>query len=134
MSSPTRMRRRLLVASLVAAASAWLAGAAAAPAMAEGSGHAHALYVAKDGSSANSGRSCHSAKFSTISAAVAVAPARGTVTVCHGTYKEDVLIVKSLNLIGQHATIDATGLENAVQVVASHVSVRGFKLENANGE
>jgi nitrous oxidase accessory protein NosD len=57
-----------------------------------------------------------------------------TVVVCRGTYAEDVLVNKRLNLVGRHATIDATGLENAIQVVASWTSVSGFRLVNANGE
>ena len=54
--------------------------------------------------------------------------------VCPGTYAEDVTVGQPLTLVGKHATIDATDLENAVQVTSSHVTVRGFTLENANGE
>src|SRR5664279_1343698 len=107
-----RMRRTSLVWSLVLAVSAWLVVGVATPATADGS--VHALYVAPHGSGANSGGSCASARFATIHAAVAVAPTRGTVIVCQGTYREDVLVAKSLNLIGQRATIDATGLENGI--------------------
>ena len=35
---------------------------------------------------------------------------------------------------GEDAFIDATGLENGIQVVASDVDVEGFTIENANGE
>jgi nitrous oxidase accessory protein NosD len=115
-----------------------MVGGLAAPASADEDhdghhGH-HALYVSPDGTSTNKGHSCRSATFDSIAAAVAAARTGGTVVVCHGTYAEDVLVSKSLHLVGHHATIDATGLENAIQIVASHVSVEGFKLENANGE
>ncbi len=45
-----------------------------------------------------------------------------------------MLVNKKLTLSGHDAFIDATGLENGIQVVASHVSVRGFTIKNANGE
>ena len=117
----------------------------AAPASAD-SGHSHhgdddhghhapsALFVSPGGSSSQSGRNCWSAGYSNIGDAVAAAPAGGVVFVCPGTYKEDVIVNKPLTLLGIDATVDATGLENAIQVVASHVSVSGFTLENANGE
>jgi nitrous oxidase accessory protein NosD len=65
---------------------------------------------------------------------VAAAPSGGKIIVCRGTYREDVLIAKPLTLMGHHATIDASGLENAIHVVSSNVAVRGFTLRNANGE
>jgi nitrous oxidase accessory protein NosD len=98
---------------------------------------AGAIYVSPQGSpahSADSGRSCATARFTSINAAVGAARTGGSVVVCKGTYFEDVLINKALTLMGRHATIDATGLENGVQVVASHVGVNGFTLQNANGE
>ena len=91
-------------------------------------------YVSPHASPGAAGTSCDSATFSSIGSAVAAAPEGGTVVVCAGTYHEDVLVNKALTLSGQQATIDATGLENAIQVVASSVSVSGFTLENANGE
>ena len=86
------------------------------------------------GASTNAGSSCDSATFSTIGAAVAAATAGATVIVCPGTYPEDVIVNKALTLVGHQATVDATKLENAIQVVSSDVSIRGFTLENANGE
>jgi parallel beta-helix repeat protein len=99
------------------------------------SGHDHAeLFVSPRGSARESGRSCRSATFTSIGAAVTAAPTGGTVVVCEGTYKEDVLVNKVLTLSGRDATIDAAGLENGIQVVASRVRVEGFTIENANGE
>jgi parallel beta-helix repeat protein len=124
--------RRALVSSAVAVTSVWLVGVTAGPAAA----HARSdrLYVAVHGSSSNSGHSCRSAAYSSVGVAVTAAAPGATLVVCPGTYAEDVLVTKSIRLEGRHATIDATGLENAIQVVASDVSVRGFTLENANGE
>ena len=90
--------------------------------------------MSPQGSSSSSGGSCDNANFSSINAAVTAAPVGGTVVVCSGTYKEDVLVNKSLKLQGRGATIDATGLENGIQVVASQVDIDGFTTENANGE
>ncbi len=77
---------------------------------------------------------CSDAPYSTISSAVAAASAGATVVVCPGTYTEDVVINKALMLTGQGATIDAAGLNNAIQVVSSDVTVSGFTLTKAIGE
>jgi nitrous oxidase accessory protein NosD len=92
------------------------------------------LYVSPSGSPSNAGTGCGSATFTSINAAVAAAPSGGKVVACPGTYHEDVLVQKPLRLWGKGATIDATGFENAMQIVASNVKVRWFKLTNANGE
>jgi parallel beta-helix repeat protein len=101
-------------------------------------GHGHngqgGFFVSPQGSSSGWGDSCDNANFTSIGAAVAAAPAGATVVVCPGTYQEDVLVNKALSLLGRDATIDATGLENAIQVVASDVRIDGFTVENANGE
>lgn len=112
----------------VASAPAWAAGGDAA-------NPAGALYVSPHGSAGAAGKNCGTAAYSRIGDAVAAAPSGGTVVVCPGTYAEDVLVRQPLTLLGQgSATIDATGLENAVQVVSSNVTVSGLTLENANGE
>lgn len=95
---------------------------------------AGAVYVAPSAASDNADRSCESAAYSSINAAVAAAPEHHTVVVCPGTYHEDVLIQKSVNVVGDGATIDAGGLENGFQVVRSHVLISGFTIEHANGE
>ena len=64
-----------------------------------------------------------------------------------GTYTEDVVITKALTLIGQNATINATGLPgastgailgqapyNGVTIESSNVTVTGFTVEGAEGE
>ena len=82
---------------------------------------------------------CHS----TIAAAVAAASPGSTIKVAPGTYKEDVVIGKSLSLIGagfSDTIIDATGLNNAIYVDGldnpglRNVSISGFTVENAKFE
>jgi Periplasmic copper-binding protein (NosD) len=142
---------------------AWLAVASVAPlvtagALAAGSGVAsaadwhsgHALYVSAGAKSGNSDRSCHSAAFKTIGAAVAAAPSGGTVVVCPGTYHEQVVISKPLSLEGEHATIDESGVQPgfkvtlpglspqtifaAVVMVSSKINFTGFTVRDAEGE
>jgi nitrous oxidase accessory protein NosD len=81
--------------------------------------------------------------YATIAAAVAAAPPGGTIVVAPGTYKETVVIGKSLSLIGSNSSntiIDATGLSNGIFIDGLHnpglsdVVVSGFTLENANFE
>jgi nitrous oxidase accessory protein NosD len=125
----------MVTAAVAAATGLWLVGGFTAPALAHGQSQWHRpLWVSPSGTSGHAGQPCRTTTFHTISAAVAAAPSGGLVIVCAGTYHEDVLISKSLRLMGHHATIDATGLENGIQIVASNVTVNGFTLENANGE
>jgi nitrous oxidase accessory protein NosD len=125
-------KRRILACAVAVTAGAWVVGATAAPAVADESHHA--VFVAKKASMRHDGDSCADARYNTIAGGVAAATAGSTVVVCPGTYTEDVIVGKQLTLSGEHATIDATGLENGIQVVASGVTVRGFTVRNANGE
>jgi hypothetical protein len=105
------------------------------------------LFAAPGAKPAGSGRSCRTAKYATISAAVAASKAGGTVVACPGTYREDVVIPIPLTLIGRRATINATGLPgaptgaiegqalfNGITIESSHVTVEGFKVVGAEGE
>lgn len=71
-----------------------------------------------------------------IGAAVAAAAPGDTIRVAHGTYKEDVMITKSLSLIGdgdENTIIDATGKNNGITITnATDVVVSGFTVENAD--
>jgi nitrous oxidase accessory protein NosD len=119
-------------------AGATRAGAAAARATASGSATTRAvavrLYVSKNGRSSGRDGSCATARYRTVSSAVNAAPAGATITVCAGTYDEDVTLHKPLALVGRSATIDASGRANGIEVAASHSSVTGFVVENATGE
>lgn len=84
---------------------------------------------------------------STISAAVAAAAPGDTILVWDGTYKEQVVITKSLSLVavekGKKTIIDAKGLPNGIFINGmsaapnagvADVVVSGFKVTNANFE
>jgi nitrous oxidase accessory protein NosD len=83
---------------------------------------------------------------STISAAVAAASPGDTIRVSHGTYKEQVVITKSLSLVSTEkgeAIIDAKGLPNGIFINGmaaapnagvADVVISGFKITNANFE
>lgn len=81
--------------------------------------------------------------FQTIGAAVAAASAGDTIQVAPGTYSEDVIIGKSLSLVGANnanTIIEAKGKANGIYVDGldnaglSEVVVTGFTVENANFE
>jgi nitrous oxidase accessory protein NosD len=125
-------RASFLIAACLTAVAA-LVGASSPAGAASGTASS-VLYVSHAGSSSNAGTGCESATFTSIGAAVTAAPPGGKVVACPGTYHEDVLVQKPLRLSGYGATINADGLENAMQIVASNVTVRGFRLVEANGE
>jgi parallel beta-helix repeat protein len=84
--------------------------------------------------------------FSTISAAVATAAWGDTVFVAPGVYKEDVLITKSISLVGRSVKstiIDAKGLTNGIfingipnspKAGVTDVTITGFTIKNADLE
>ena len=81
--------------------------------------------------------------YATISEAVAHAASGDTIQVAQGVYNEDVIIGRSLTLVGHNAAntnIDATGLANGIYIDGldnpglSGVSVTGFTVQNANFE
>ncbi len=75
--------------------------------------------------------------FSTIGAAVNAAQPGDTIRVSAGTYHEGVIIPpsKTLNIVGLgNPTIDATGFDNGVLVLASGSRVTGLTVTNAIGE
>lgn len=81
--------------------------------------------------------------FATVGAAVSAAAPGDTIQVAQGTYKEDVIIGKSLSLVGKNSAntiIDATGLANGIYIDGldhaglERVVVTGFTVENANFE
>jgi Right handed beta helix region len=95
-----------------------------------------ALYVsASGGSDLNPCTSAAPCK--TIGHAVAIAGSGQTVVVEAGTYHETVTVTKSLSLVGQDATVDASQLINGIVISgpgAAGTVLRGFTVENAIGE
>src|SRR6201992_3465345 len=135
--------RPAIIGGTVAAAVPLLAAAApAAPApgpsgsiTAAGAsgGRLSTVYVATAGRAGAAGRSCASAAWSSVQAAVTVAPAGATVIVCPGTYHESVTISRPLHLAGRPgATIDATGQPYGVGAAASYVSITGLTVRGAS--
>src|SRR5580692_11510066 len=92
-----------------------MAPALAAGLLAAGAATAHAEpasvhYVSPYGQSGAGDFSCDTAGYSSIKAAIAASSRGGTVVVCRGTYRAEVIINKPLDLIGRDgAVIDAAG-------------------------
>jgi parallel beta-helix repeat protein len=129
----TRFRSNL--ARAVIACSVALLGALvlSAPAAAHGYGH-HRIYVAPDGSSSNSGRSCQHAQYSSINDGIAAAANHAVVIACPGEYNEMVTVDKPITLEGHHAVINATGLDNGVLITSSWATVERLTVHGATGE
>lgn len=106
-----------------------------------GSRPAPALYVSPGGSAKKADRSCSTARFTTIAAAITAAAVGQKVEVCAGIYHEAVVVPKALELDGHGAVINAAGALDAnnipvpgILVTASHVKINGFTVENSTGE
>jgi Right handed beta helix region len=91
--------------ALGAAASLLMLGLSAGAAQASAGGTVYVSHSAKHGADT----SCRTARYRDINTAVAAVGPGGTVVVCAGTYDEQVVVGKSLNLYGRGATIDAKG-------------------------
>jgi nitrous oxidase accessory protein NosD len=102
------------------------------------------VFVSPGGSdTAQCGDSGHPCR--TVTQGVMNASPGDSVQVAAGTYHEQVVVTKHLDVRGMHATIDATGLSsgtgqmlNAAAVLftssASHASLQGFTVRGALGE
>ena len=91
------------------------------------------VYVSPGGHHGAPDRSCRSAAFSSIQAAVESAPSHGTVVVCPGVYKTMVTVDRTVNLRGTRgAVIDAQGKAYGIGIAASWVTVSGLTVENAS--
>jgi hypothetical protein len=136
--------KRLLLAVVATVA---IGGAGLAEASAASAATLPTLYASPSATPSGAGTSCATANFSTISDAVASAASGDTVVACPGTYAEDVVITIPLTLIGESATINATGLPgaptgailgqapyNGITIESSSVTVEGFKVIGAEGE
>jgi parallel beta-helix repeat protein len=89
-------------------------------------------YVSPHGSVHHSGRSCATARFRSIQAAVSDTAAGGTVIVCRGVYRQSVTITKPLVVQGlRGAVINARGRPYGIGLASPAVEVRGLWIENA---
>jgi parallel beta-helix repeat protein len=99
------------------------------------------VYVSPHGSPHNAGRSCRTARFRSINAAIADVRSHGTVIVCRGTYHTQAVIKKPLTLIGERAVINAKGQKpvlpklpggsGIVVLGTRHVTIEGFRVTGA---
>ena len=87
---------RKIPIALGAVASLLAFGAAAGAAQASAGS---TVYVSPRAASTGAGTSCWTASYSNINAAVAAVGPGGTVVVCPGTYDEEVVVTKPLNLV-----------------------------------
>lgn len=135
-SAGHRLARGVIGGLLLPAALA--AGLAPAAAAARKAGHParRTLYVSPRGRDTNPctrKRPCR-----TIGHAIAVAARRDTVTVERGTYREDIVLTKDINLVGSgNPVIDAAGKDNGIMIMgrgAAGATVLGFTFEHANFE
>jgi hypothetical protein len=123
--------RVLLAGSVCVAVVGWGLGAAVASASPVSFGHS--VFVSTTGGAGATGRSCATAGFSSIQAAIEATPLHGTVIVCPGTYDQSATVDRDVNLVGVgNPVIDATGQVYGIGVATSWVTVRGFTVENAS--
>src|SRR5260221_12310288 len=124
---------------LVLVLGAAAATAVAVPALASASTQASSLkstvYVSAHGKAAAHDASCQSAAYASIGAGVSAVAPHGTVVVCGGTYREDVVVARPVSLAGGPGTgIDAAGKINGILIRAAGVKVSGFTVTSAIGE
>lgn len=91
-------------------------------------------YVSPAASPQAADTTCALASYKTIGSALKGAPAGATIVACPGTYKEMVTLTQKVSLMGDNATIDASGMANGIMVGASGSVVSGFTVRNAIGE
>ncbi|KAA0002605.1 MAG: hypothetical protein FE048_03430 [Thermoplasmata archaeon] len=89
------------------------------------SGEGNTLYVAADGT----------AEYTSIQDAIDNASDGDTIFVFNGTYYENIVINKSINLIGENrdaTIIDGSGAGDVVNITADWVNISGFTIQNSN--
>jgi nitrous oxidase accessory protein NosD len=114
--------RLVVVLGGFSAALVWSAAAAAAS----------GLYAAPTGS----GSDCTAKHRCALVTALASARDGDVVHAAHGTYTGGLVVTKAVTLIGHDSVIDGSSTPNSpgLQILASHVRVQGFTIENADLE
>lgn len=98
------------------------------------------LYVSPSGQTGASDHSCHTAAYSTITAAIDAAGSGSTIHVCAGSYAEAVVVDgKVIHLVGDHATVAPPATSDAAGLTiegdgASGSSLSGFTITGAQRE
>jgi hypothetical protein len=141
-----RISRLSALSALALAGSSLAAFPAVAQASSAHAARASTLYVAPAGAKGLTG-ACASAKYHDINTAIKAASPGDTVHACPGSYagsstfpagpltiSQKVLVNKAITLVGQHARLDASGLDNGITIVASGATVEGFRVVRAMGE
>lgn len=73
------------------------------------------------------------ADFHTIQEAINAANLGDTIYVYEGTYRENVVLNKTVSLVGEDkrvTVIDGSGRDNAVTITANNTKISGFRIEN----
>jgi parallel beta-helix repeat protein len=125
MTSFNPQRALVFLAALVAAA--------VLPAMGTAGGSDHGtLFAAPDGS----GTDCSQSKPCTLATAVSTAADGTVIQAGAGTYPGNVVVTKSVTLLGHDAVIDGSSTPNTpgLQILASDTRVQGFTIQNATLE
>lgn len=99
------------------------------------------VFVSPHGGPGHSGTSCRTAAFHDINAALRAVARHGTVIVCPGLYRTEVVVRRPVHLIGEHATINAArqrpvlpklpGGSGIVVLRTQNVEVSGFVVTQA---
>jgi nitrous oxidase accessory protein NosD len=137
---------RRFITAMAASAAILTPGVIALGAGAASAAPVRVIYVSPHGKPFKPGRSCRTARYSSINKAIRAAPPGGTVIVCRGTYDTQAVVAKPLRLIGlPGAVINARGQKplhglpipggsGIVVIGTRNVLVRGFTVVNAGGD
>ena len=97
-------------------------------------GGANAASIRKVGNAGSDSGDCITNTCKTIGYALTQAAAGDTITVGPGLYTESLSITKTVTLIGNGATIDGTGNDNAILIQGADTAgtvIQGFTIQNA---
>lgn len=123
-------RKPAIVAAHACAAGFLLAAVGVFAGGASAGAPARTLWASPSGT----GATCSASAPCSLGQAVSSAANGQTVHARPGTYTGGVIVTAGIDLVGNGATIDATGSPNGIQVLASDTTIEGFAVENATFE